>query len=107
MKQSAFWRNLAGALLLIGFLAGAEQAQETKKVYELGADGLTWPFCAYGVEKQLNAIKGVEAAETNVVTGAITLTMNVGESLGEDTAREAVEAAGFTMRSFKQRGAGE
>ncbi len=106
MRQSAFWRSLVGALLVLGFLAGPAQAQETKGVYTLQADGLACPFCAYGIEKQLSAIEGVESVETDIKSGTITVTMQDGANLSEDDARKAVETAGFTMREFKDQAAG-
>ncbi len=107
MKQPAFRRSLLGVLLLLGFLAGPVQAQETKSVYTLQADGLACPFCAYGIEKQLSAIAGVESVETDIKSGTVTVTMQDDAMLDEATAREAVDAAGFTMRGFKHQGKGE
>ncbi len=102
--STAFRMALRGALvsLVIGF-ALAGQAQEVKgPVYALYADGLACPFCAYGIEKQLSKIKGVEEINTDISTGTITITMIVGAKLDETTARQAVEAAAFTLRDFKE-----
>ena len=107
MRPPALWRSLAGVLLAIGFLAGPARAQEANGVYTLQADGLACPFCAYGIEKQLSAIEGVESVETDIKSGTITVTMQDDAILDEDTARKAVEAAGFTMRGLKHPGEGE
>jgi mercuric ion binding protein len=107
MRRPAFWRSLVGALLVLGFLAGTAQAQEPKSVYTLQVDGLACPFCAYGIEKQLSAIEGVESVQTDIKSGTVTVTMQEGVTLERDTARQAVEAAGFTMRELKRQGAGE
>lgn len=107
MRKPAFWRSLVGILLVLGFVVGPIQAQETKTAYTLQADGLACPFCAYGIEKQLGAIEGVESVETDIKSGTLTVTMQAGTTLSEDSAREAIEAAGFTMRGFKPPGAGE
>ena len=66
------------------------------------ADGLACPFCAYGIEKQLGAIEGVDSVETEIRSGTVVITMAEGSYLDEAAARKAVEAAGFTMRSFKR-----
>ncbi len=92
MKQSDSWRNLVGALLVLGFLAGQAQTKETKTVYTLQADGLACPFCAYGIEKQLSAIEEVESVETDIKSGTVTVTMQDGATLDEDTARKAVDS---------------
>ena len=101
---TAFRMTLRGALvsLVIGF-AFAAQAQGVKgPVYTLYADGLACPFCAYGIEKQLSKIKGVEKINTDIITGTVTITMALGAKLDETTARQAVEAAAFTLRDFKE-----
>ncbi len=107
MRKSVLVRALLGAFLAAAVLAAPSQAQETKPVYTVEADGLACPFCAYGIEKQLTAIAGVETAETDIKSGAVTVTMQPGSTLDEDAARKAVEAAGFTMRGFRRQGAGE
>ena len=70
--------------------------------YTLGVDGLACPFCAYGIEKQLSAIEGVESIETDIKSGQIVVTLVEGKSLREEVARKAVKDAGFTLRSLKQ-----
>ena len=98
---------LLGAVLAAALLATPGQAQETKPAYTVEVDGLACPFCAYGIEKQLSAIEGVESVETDIKSGAVIVTMAPGSTLDEDAARKAVEAAGFTLRGFQGQGAGE
>ena len=69
--------------------------------YRLAVEGLACPFCAYGVEKKLRALEGVERAETHLKEGAVIVTMADGATLNEETARQAVEAAGFTLKGFE------
>lgn len=104
MPQRNFWRSFGGAIWVLGFLAGPAQAQDTDRVYRIQADGLACPFCAYGIEKQLSAVEGVESVETDIKSGSVMVTMKTGAALDEATAAEAVERAGFTMRGFKQDG---
>jgi copper chaperone CopZ len=68
--------------------------------YRLQVDGLACPFCAYGIEKKLTALDGVEKVETHIREGAVIVTMEDGASLDEATAKRAVEAAGFTLDGF-------
>ena len=70
--------------------------------YALAVDGLACPFCAYGIEKRLSAIEGVESVETDVKSGQVVVTLAEGKTLSEEVARQAVEDAGFTLRSLKQ-----
>ncbi len=100
-------RALLAALLIAFAIPTGLAAAGEKADYAIGVDGLACPFCAYGIEKQLTAIAGVETAETDIKSGAVTETMQPGSTLDEDAARKAVEAAGFTMRGFQGQGAGE
>lgn len=95
---------LLAAVLLAVVWGAPLQAQDAKPVYTLYADGLACPFCAYGIEKQLIAIEGVETVETDLKAGTVTVTMRDGAPLDEPLARKAVEAAGFTLRDFKRAG---
>ena len=94
MKKFLSIPLLAIALSTVAFAGGNQ--------YALAVDGLACPFCAYGVEKQLTAIEGVESVETDVKSGQVVVTLIEGMTLSEDTARQAVEDAGFTLRALKQ-----
>lgn len=70
--------------------------------YRIEVAGLACPFCAYGIEKELNAIGGVERVETNIKEGTVIVTMKDGAALDETTAKQAVKDAGFTLNGFTQ-----
>ena len=86
---------LLAILLSTAAFAGGNQ-------YALAVDGLACPFCAYGIEKRLSAIEGVESVETDVKSGQVVVSLAEGKTLSEAVARQAVEDAGFTLRSLKQ-----
>lgn len=69
--------------------------------YKIVVDGLACPFCAYGIEKQINEIKGVQNIQTDIATETVTVTMVPGATLGKDTAAKAVKDAGFTLHEFE------
>ena len=87
---------VAIGLLLWSVLAAAGDR------YLLGVDGLACPFCAYGIEKQLLRVDGVAAVETDVKSGRVIITLRDGATIDETRAREAVEAAGFTLRTVEK-----
>ena len=70
------------------------------EAYRLRVDGLSCPFCAYGIEKKLNSLDGVEAVDVDLKDGAVLVTMKDGASLDEATAGQAVKDAGFTLKGF-------
>lgn len=90
---------LVAALALIPVAAMAEGL-----VYKLYADGLACPFCAYGIEKKLSAVEGVERLDIDIDGGVVTVHMAEGAQLDEATARKAVKDAGFSLRRFEQAG---
>jgi len=82
-----FWTNTV-------FAAGGQ--------YQLQVAGLACPFCAYGIEKKLNSIKGVEDIKVDVSSGMVIVTMAEGVRLTEDIVREKVKKAGFSLYSFTE-----
>ncbi|MDT8429877.1 MAG: heavy-metal-associated domain-containing protein [Pseudomonadales bacterium] len=77
-------------------------AQAQMPVYAIGVSGLSCPFCAYGIEKTLHRVDGVESVEVNLRDGVVLVTMAADAVLDEATARKAVKDAGFTLNSFSQ-----
>lgn len=75
--------------------------------YRVDVAGLACPFCAYGIEKRLLALDGVERLETSIKDGTVTIVMKEGAVLDESTARQAVEDAGFTLGGFERVSSGE
>lgn len=90
------------AALFFVLFVGIAAAQEAKPVYKVYVDGLSCPFCTYGIEKKFSRVKGVEKIDIDLKTGSTVITMAAGTTLDETTARKAVEAAGFTLRDFEQ-----
>lgn len=92
--------------LLVAVWAGTA-ALAAGPSYRIEVAGLACPFCAYGIEKKLGAIDGVERLETNLKDGTVTVIMKEGATLDEATARKAVKDAGFTLDGFEQMSPGE
>lgn len=71
-------------------------------LYELRVDGLACPFCAYGIEKMLNEVEGVKNLDISINKGVVSVTLEDGSRFTEETARQIVEDAGFTLRGFRR-----
>lgn len=95
-----FMRNFLLALLVLMSAAALAASQ----AYRLHVDGLACPFCAYGIEKKLGAVKGVEKVETDIKSGTVIVIMKEGAVLEEKSAAKAVKDAGFTLRGFERAG---
>ena len=66
---------------------------------EIEVDGLSCPFCAYGLEKKLMELKGVESIDIDLEAGLVILETTI--ALEENDLRRAVEEAGFTPRAIR------
>jgi mercuric ion binding protein len=99
-KEGIEMKKLLSTLLLVMVLSSAASAGGNQ--YALAIDGLACPFCAYGIEKNLSAIEGVESVETDIKSGQVVVTLAEGKTLSEEVARQAIKDAGFTLRSLKQ-----
>ncbi len=82
-------------------LFAATVALADSPVYKLYVDGLACPFCAYGVEKKVGGLDGVEKVEIEIEEGVVTVTLADGATLDEATAKQAVDQAGFSLRKFE------
>ncbi len=63
-------------------------------------DGLSCPFCAYGLEKKLKSLQGVEKIEIKVNDGVVFLYLKKDAEIAESVLRKKVKEAGFTPREI-------
>ena len=78
-------------MLLVGLahINAEVSAEERNRVYVVGIDGLAFPFCAYGIEKQIQKLEGVEQVETNIRLGQLRIQMLEGEDTGATPGRSS------------------
>jgi len=90
---------LTGLLLLApSSFASAQKADVSSATIQV--DGLSCPFCAYGLEKHLKKVKGVEQVEINMKSGNAIVQMKQGAHVDDQALRQAVKKAGFTAREI-------
>jgi len=94
--------KLVYTLLMFAFLGTIQlQAQKPSdtiahKKVEVRVDGLSCPFCAYGLEKKAIGIDGVDSVKIDVEKGMMTLKLKDGKMVSEEDIRKQVKKAGFT-----------
>jgi mercuric ion binding protein len=88
-------------MIAVGLALATATAFAGAHRYQLQVDGLACPFCAYGIEKNLQATKGVKTIRTDINSGTVTVTMATGASLSEAQARQIVKDSGFSLRNFQ------
>lgn len=70
--------------------------------YNLRVDGLSCPFCAYGIEKKLIRTEGVESVVFDLEKGMLKVKVAEGVILTEAQLKQLVDDAGFTLRSMNE-----
>jgi len=81
-------------------MALAEGVASQKAMIQV--DGLSCPFCAYGLEKNLKKVDGIESVEIDMKTGKATLTIKSDMQVDDEALRQAVKKAGFTARRISR-----
>ena len=86
-------------LAVVSLIAGFAMAQSK---HVIGVDGMSCPFCAYGLEKKLRKVKDVESVTIDLNKGEVVVSAKAGSTIQEESLRKAVHDAGFTVSSFKK-----
>ncbi len=87
------------ALMLMGlFLLSGPVLATPQEVLEIEVAGMTCAFCAYGVEKNLGKLPGVDQAQVSLEAKKARVVMKAGETPDETVIREIIRDAGFTPR---------
>ena len=97
--MTKFLKPTGLVLVMMWFAATAVLADS--HVYKLYVDGLACPFCAYGVEKKVGGLDGVEKIDIDIDGGVVLVTLADGATLDEAAAKQAIDEAGFTLRKFE------
>lgn len=88
------WKHVGLSLLATAlFVAPAWTQVESATV---AVDGLACPFCAYGVEKRLKKVGGVESVRVSSRDNEATLSAKNNESIAVGEIPSAIKKAGFT-----------
>ena len=95
MKQHT---GLLAGLALLLIVATTSSAFAQVKSAKVRINGLSCPFCAYSLEKQLKKVEGSGDVTIKVNEGIAELTSRPGKSLEVEQLNDAVKNAGFTPR---------
>ncbi len=92
-------RHFVVPLLLLWSLAAFAGGTQ----YAMRVDGLACPYCAYGIEKKLKQIEGVEKIDIDLNKGLVTVNVREGVELTEPQVKKLFKDAGFTYRSMTKK----
>lgn len=97
-------KNILLLILTMAFVSGiyARDQADLSGTVKVEVDGLSCPFCAYGLEKKLKDLDGVIDIKINVENAFVILKVKEGKTLDEAVIRKKVKDAGFTARTIKK-----
>jgi copper chaperone CopZ len=102
MRTILFITLLSSLFVFNATAQSQEEDRELKGIIKVQVDGLTCPFCAYGLEKKLKKMENVIKIEINVEDAFALLTIKEGKLVSENLIRKNVKLAGFTAREIKE-----
>ena len=92
-------RCLLMALVIVFLLSPMAWAQENSTA-SIQVDGLSCPFCTYGLEKQLKKVAGITSVSIDLKAGKAIISMS--KHVDDRVLRQAVKKAGFTARAISR-----
>ncbi|MBI4539175.1 MAG: heavy-metal-associated domain-containing protein [Gemmatimonadetes bacterium] len=72
----------------------------------LTVDGLACPFCAYGLEKKLEALEATGRIDIGLNAGNVYLELKRGKTVPDEELARIVKDAGFALRGIEHIRAG-
>ncbi len=87
-------------LLSVSLLSAQDKDKQMDNKIEARVDGLSCPFCAYGLEKKLKALKAIDRLDIDINEGHIRIFLKKRRTVNPDEIREKVAEAGFTLRTL-------
>ena len=95
---------LTFALLVAVAMSSNAFAQDDKLIADpdvvIEVGGLACPFCAYGIEKRLRKIDGLEELSIQLEAGTVQVRLEEGVTVSRERLEEAVADAGFEAKSI-------
>jgi len=96
MKKTIIMTLVIGMMTMI-----SATAQNNMDQFQVQVDGLGCPFCAYGLEKKFNELKGIKQVKIDIETGNFTFAYPADKALTMEAVLSQVEKAGYTPVTAK------
>ena len=91
------WRRALLLAVVLAIFSSPGTAQAEILTAELRVNGLACPFCAFGIEKKVLDVDGVESVEVLLAEGLLRLRLRRGNGATVRDLERAVEKAGFEL----------
>jgi len=92
---------LAVSITLPQFAVAQDQKEQKDPDIVLGVDGMSCPFCAFGIEKKLNKLDTIKSLDVKLEEGFVDIYLKPEQQLSEAELQKAVKKAGFSVRSIE------
>lgn len=101
MRFLSSWKSfvMAGVVLVLAPAVGASAPPPPMEL-AVRVDGLTCPFCAYGIEKRVKRLEAVASYHIEVRQGTVSLVAKPGRPIEPAQVRQAIADAGFSPRGM-------
>lgn len=104
-NQGVFFAINILTLLLFVFVQSNYAGEKPEKAYSgkkvtLRVDGLSCPFCAYGLEKKLKSLKSVKSIEIKINDGLVSLLLKKNGRVTRSEIEKKIKEAGFTLKEI-------
>ncbi|GIW53145.1 MAG: hypothetical protein KatS3mg081_2500 [Gemmatimonadales bacterium] len=76
-------------------------AADTRQI-EMIVTGLSCPLCAYGLEKKLGQLEGLDSVSVDFKTGRVRLLFRDGSEVSDERLHQLVRDAGFEISEIKR-----
>lgn len=98
------WAAILTATTVTPGLSAQETAQRPMPEADVvvAVDGLSCPFCAYGLEKKFIEREEVDSVFVALDDNEVHLWLKSGSELSDEAVRETVEDAGFSPRAIRR-----
>lgn len=92
-------------VVLFAFISSPYSFAQVKEI-KLGVDGLACPFCAYGLEKKLKTLEGLESLDISLKKGMAVIVFIEDNKVDLANIKTMVTDAGYTLRSMTIKASG-
>ncbi len=100
LQQTKVWVILVTLLVLANTSVWAQEPASTTYI-QVRVDGLSCPFCAYGLEKKLKKLEGAKNLQISLENGMATFEVPTNKKPEKAKVEKIVTDAGFTPREIK------
>lgn len=110
MNRMLFVPLVAVAFVVTPARAQDAQADQTERSLTVeGADivmrvdGLACPFCAYGIQKKLEALDATDEVDIRLNDGLVLLSLKPEQNVTDEVLTKTVKDSGFVVRAIERR----